>query len=239
MRMQIRPRPFPFGAAIAILAGVMFTACCPDPPPAPEPRAGCPRGVAPSTRAELDACLNGLAFDSTEHASDQQPLTVIESVQGPTSQACPGDASGRLFCRYGPVARIEPAIGAQRYTEADLRQGRIIAKISVTASEKEGYRKYGLMPGQDTYWWVQTDSSGTKGTSVFLTQGPDGRLQPVRRPLQRERYDESYYRRYLMLEYRSKDPETEGLKWWRAIARWIWTLDDEIANAKCGSGSCK
>jgi hypothetical protein len=218
MRMQ---------TGIALFAGVLFTACCPKPPEAPVPAAGCPREAPPTTPAELEACRQGLVFDSTYEASDQQPLTVIDSVVGPSSRPCPGDRSGRLSCRYGPQARIEPAIGAQRYSDEALRQGRIIARLTIVDGEKEGYAKYGLLPGQVTYWWVQTNASGTGGTSVFITQGRDGRLQQVRRDLVREPYAE-----------RRDDPEYKGAKWWRAAARWIWDLEDETAKAKCGTGSC-
>lgn len=230
--MQIRAWQRSLSATLTLLAGAVITACAPGPPPAPQPDPGCAPGVAPSTREELDVCLRGLTFDSTEEASDRQPLTVIEKVPSQGSQPCPGDASGKLSCRYGPLATIEPLRGAQRYSEEDLRQGRIIARIRVPAGEKEGYRKYGLLPGQDTYWWVQTDNSDTTGTSVFLTRGQDGKLQQVKRPLHRQRYDAGYYQRY-------GETEDEGRKWWKAIARWIWTLDDETATAKCSSGSCK
>jgi hypothetical protein len=186
--------------------------------------------VAPSTREELDACLSGLRFDSSEEASESQPLTVIESAPSQGSQPCPG-AYGKLYCRYGPTASIEPVIGAQRYSESDLRQGRIIARIRVPAGEKEGYPKYGLVPGQDTYWWVKTDASDTTGTSVFVTRGQNGELQQLPpRPLHRQRYDAAYYKRY---------GGDGGEEWWRAIARWIWDPEDETATAKCGSGSCK
>jgi hypothetical protein len=237
--MQISAWRLPRTTGLALLAGFMFTACCPDPPPAPQPDPGCQSRVAPSTQAQLDACLKNLAFDSSDEASDEQPLTVVETVQGPTSQRCPGDASGRLFCRYGPMGTIQPAIGAQRYSEAQLREGRIIAKLSVPRGEKEGYKKYGLLPGQDTYWWVQTDSAGTGGISVFLTRGQDGQVSRVERPLKRRRFYEADYKRFAAMEYTGKDPETEGARWWRAVARWLWNLDDETANSKCGAGSCQ
>ncbi len=239
MRMPFRVRQLPLSTGIVLLVGVLFTGCCGNPPaPTPSP-VGCPKGKAPSTQAELDACLAVLAFDASEDASDHQPLTVIESSRGPSSLPCPGDASGRLGCRYGPLASIQPAIGAQRYSDADLRQGRIIAKLSIDATETEGYEKYGMVPGRNTYWWVQTDEAGTGGTSVFVTQGQDGKLRQKRRPLDRQPYTEADAKRDAAREYPGKDGEQEGLKWWRAIASWIWDLKDEIANTKCGAGSCK
>jgi hypothetical protein len=134
------------------------------------------------------------------------------------------------------LARIEPLIGAQRYSEKDLREGRIIAKLSMPESEKEGYPKYGLTPGQATYWWVQTDESGTAGKSIFLTAMKDGRVGQVPRPLTRVRYDDSRYKGDS--GYKGKDPEYEGRKWQRAVARWIWSLLDETAKGPCGAAKC-
>jgi hypothetical protein len=230
MRMQVRPSRRSLSAGITLLAAAFFTACAPSPRGAPEPDPGCPSGTAPSTPEELDTCLRGLSFDSTKHASDLQPLTVIDSGPSVGSLRCPGDASGKYNCRYGPMARIEPLRGAQRYSEEDLREGRIIARITVPAGETEKYPKYGLVPGEATYWWVKTDSNGTGGVSVFVTTGKAGKLQQVERPLKRERYG-SGDRGYGGAE------SEEGQ--WRALARWIWTLEDEKATTKCGSGSCE
>jgi hypothetical protein len=210
--------------AIALLVGIVFTACCPKPPPAPELAAGCPRDSAPSTQAELNACLQGLVFDSAYEASDEQPLAVITTSSGPR---CPGDKSGTKSCRYGPLARIEPLIGAESYSEGELKQGRIIAKLSIPDGEKEGYPKYGLTPGQSTYWWVQTDSTARGGVSVFVTLRRDGTVQQVRRQL----------RRYLDKDYEDKGRYKRS-KFKRAIVRWIWSLDDEEAKGRCGSGGC-
>jgi hypothetical protein len=229
MRLQIRLSRRSLSAAIALLAAAFFTACATRPAGAPEPDPGCPSGTAPSTREELDTCLRGLSFDSTKHASDLQPLTVIASGPSAGSLACPGDASGKFSCRYGPMARIEPLRGAQRYSEEDLMEGRIIARITVPPGEREKYPKYGLVPGEQTYWWVKTDSTGIAGNSVFLTRGKDG-LQRVEHPLERERYGSGYRG--------SGGSESEDGQW-RALARWIWTLDDEKASTKCGSGSCQ
>ena len=228
MRMQVRLSRRSLNCSIAFLAVAFFAACAPRPTGGPEPDPGCRTDSAPSTREQLEICLRGLSFDSTRHASDLQPLTVIAPGPAAGSLACPGDPS--KSCRYGPMARIEPLRGAQRYSEEDLMEGRIIARITVPASEKETYPKYGLVPGEATYWWVKTDSTGTGGNSVFVTTGKDAQLQKTELPLERERHGSDYYRRYA-------SSESEG--GWRALARWIWTLQDEKASTKCGSGSCQ
>jgi hypothetical protein len=206
---------------LALIAGAVVTACCPKPPQPPQPMPGCPANRAPATSSELDACLQGTAFDEEPEVGDAQPLLVL----GKGGLPCPGDDT--KLCRYGPLARIEPLIGAQNYSERDLREGRIIARLSIPSGEREGYRKFGMQPGLSTYWWVQTDSTGTHGESVFLTRTSDGRLLPVTRPLQREIYDVSRSR------------YGKGAARERATARWVWTLDDETTQGRCGAGSCK
>ena len=204
---------------LALIAGAVFTACCPKPPEAPQPVKGCPPGRPPADETELTACLQSLEFDSDEEAGDEQPLAVI--AKGP-GERCPGDPRGVYNCRYGPRARIEPAIGADRYSEEDLRQGRIIARLSLLRGETEEYPKFGLKPGRLTYWWVQTDASGTGGKSVFVTAtSKGGRVEgPEPRPLIREIY-------------------REGTRLVGAVARWLWTLEDETSQGRCGAATCK
>jgi hypothetical protein len=162
--------------------------------------------------------LHGITFDPSIEVSDSQPLTVIGSAPG---APCPGDEKKIHTCRYGPVAKIEPVKGAQNYSEDNLRQGRIIARLFIPSSETEGYAKFGLKPGQTTYWWVQTDASGTGGTSVFVTTTREGKVErlPPRRLV-----------RYIY---------ERGEELCRAIARWLWTLDDETTQGSCGGGSCR
>lgn len=201
--------------SVALMAGGILTACCPSPPKPPEPVAACPRGRAPTSATELKACLQGQKFDSAPEAGDEQPLLVIG--KGPGAP-CPGDST--RTCRYGPQAKIEPLIGADQYSESDLRQGRIIARLSLLEGETESYPKFGLTAGQVTYWWVRTDSTGTGGESVFVTTSGDERLVPVSRPLVRELY-------------------RKGTKLTGATARWIWTLEDETTQGHCGTATCK
>ena len=232
------PWRFSLRTGIALVAGLIFTACCPSGPKAPFPEA-CPRGTAPSTPEELKACTQPLGFDTSFEAGDEQPLAVITKSQGPR---CPGDTSTNptLSCRYGPLARIEPVIGAHRYSEKELREGRFIARISVPRTEKEGYKKYGLVPGQTTYWWVQTDSTKRSGQSVFITTGTDGRVNQVIRPLTRYLDEDSAYKGadQPSAQTQEKSSKYKPAKLRRAIVRWIWSLEDETAKGKCGAGSC-
>jgi hypothetical protein len=157
--------------------------------------------------------VDSLPFDTDTLAGDEQPLAVIG---GPTGLPCPGDPLRK--CRYGPLAKIEPVIGAQNYSEDDLRHGRIIARLSIPSGQREGYKKYGLQPGRTTYWWVKTDATGRGGESVFLTE-TDGRVVPVSHDLNRS-------------------PFEKGQEPTRALARWIWTLKDETGKGTCGLAKC-
>jgi hypothetical protein len=214
---------FAVRTSLLFAIGAIFTACCPRPPTPPQPIAACKPGSPPSSPTELDACLQGFAFDTAYEVGDEQPLTVMGVPPGPP---CPTDEKKTRTCRYGPLAKIEPLIGAQNYSEKDLREGRFIARLSIPSSEKEGYRKYGLQPGAFTYWWVKTDSTGTGGQSVFITMTKDRRISSVPRPLVRELYyeDKAYSKRARV---------------GRASVRWLWTLDDETAKGQCGTATCK
>jgi hypothetical protein len=186
----------------------------PQPAAAPTLGDGCPRDSVPTTSAELKACVDGQPFDTDTLAGDEQPLAVIG---GTTGLPCPGDPTRR--CRYGPLARIEPLIGAQNYSEDDLKHGRFIARLSIPSGQKEGYKKYGLQPGRLTYWWVKTDATGRGGKSVFVTETADGKVVSVSYDLDRSPYE------------KGKEPM-------RALARWIWTLKDETAKGTCGAAKC-
>jgi hypothetical protein len=198
--------------AAGLLLSVIAAACCKQPPPPPLP-AGCPRGVPPSTPAELEACRN-ISFDTDTLSGDEQPLLVMDAEGAP----CPSDRSRK--CRYGPLARIEPAVGAHRYSEKELKEGRIIARITLGPNEPE-YKKYGLKAGETTYWWIQKDSTGTGGRSLYITSAKSERLPFVERKLEVHPYP-----------YDRKEGRLE-----KALARWIWTLEDEKTEGSCGSAS--
>jgi len=172
---------------------------------------GCPLNAHPADSTQLRACLNGLEFDTTELAGDEQRLMVREVGPGPR---CHGD----LFhaCRYGPRAKIEPVKGAHVYADSVLEQGRIIARMFLTTGETEPYPKFGLVAGDTTYWWVHIG----KDSSYFVHRDSlSNQLVVVGRPLERNPHDEGSFS--------------------QALARWVWDETDEKANGNCGSSCCK
>jgi len=145
--------------------------------------------------SRFSGSVAGLRFDSTLGAADEQRLMVI-------------DDSGRRL--YGPLARIEPESGSYLLTEAQLEEGRIIARIYT----ERRYDKLGLDPGWN-WWWV--DKRGgprhTEWRSVFITSR--GRKTERRMEL-------SEYTHY----------------WRQAIARFLWRERDEGTWGTCGSKCC-
>jgi len=173
--------------------------------------AGCAADTIPSTTTRLQACLQGLVFDTTETVGDEQRLMVRTSGTGPR---CIGDSTHA--CRYGPLAKVEPVMGSHTYTDSALGQGRIIARMFIRNGETEGYDKFGLVPGDTTYWWVHTG----KDSSFFVhSVSEDSNLVVVGRPLEQTPHEEGSFQ--------------------QALARWIWDPNDERANGTCGSNCCK
>ena len=127
---------------------------------APRPGPDCPRGTPPSDTTQLNACLQGIEFDTVPALGDEQRLMIP-----------PG--------RYGPLAKIEPVINAHAYSDDDLREGRIIARFFVRPGER-GYPKLGIVAGQVTNWWVQLDDTGRRGRSVYITADSLGQLSRSR-----------------------------------------------------------
>jgi hypothetical protein len=172
---------------------------------------GCPSGSQPADTTQLNACLQGIEFDTVESVGDEQRLMVRDSGGG---LPCAGDTTHT--CRYGPLAKIEPVKGAQLYSDSALAEGRIIARLYLRAGETESYPKLGLVPGDTTYWWVNTEQD----TSYFVHRTaaePD--LENTQRGLTRTLHPPGTFE--------------------QAFASWIWVEDDEKANGGCGSACCK
>jgi hypothetical protein len=169
---------------------------------------GCKANNPPATPAELQACLDSLDFNEIEALGDKQPMMV--------HPPCPET------CRYGPLATIQPEEHSYLYSEDELKQGRIIARLFLDSTEKVEYRKLGLVPGGKTYWWVQKTSEDTShaGRSVYITLAA-GKLRltedTVNNPL---RY--SYHK--------------DGFK--QAVARFVWDPTDDKLQGNCGQGCC-
>jgi hypothetical protein len=169
---------------------------------------GCPPNVHPNDPNELQACLGGLEFDTTETLGDQQRLMVIDN-GGPTCLGFPGHT-----CRHGPLAKIEPVKGSHTYPDSALDKGRIIARMYLAMGETESYPKFGLVPGDTTYWWVNT----AKDSSYFVRDS-SGSIAAVPRTLTRNAHEPGSFM--------------------QGVARWIWEEDDEKLNGTCGSACCK
>jgi hypothetical protein len=198
------------GLLTALAAGLSL-GCGTSPGPAVSPVPGlpetavCPTKGPPTTPAEVKACASKLTFDEDELVGDEQRLMV--------HPPCPGS------CRYGPLAKIEPVKGAQDYSDDEMRQGRIIARLFIRKGDQERYLKLALVPGYMTYWWVQRDAAG-RNRSLFISEAAEGtRALTAERPLEVEPYPRGTFT--------------------RAIAGWWWLEDDETAKGTCGSASCK
>lgn len=168
---------------------------------------GCKANEPPSNPTELAACLKGLEFEaSIEAVGDQQRLMI--------NPPCPGP------CRYGPLATIQPEKHSHLYSDAQLKEGRIIARLQLDSAETKDYKKLGLVPHGVTYWWVlkTSDDSVNAGRSVFLTLAGERVQPPKEYPL---KYKEHY----------------GGFK--QAVARWVWDPTDETAQGTCGQGCCR
>lgn len=215
--------------ALTILLGTLWMGCNPkqETPPAvrgdttatlPQLDDKCPRGEPPTTPEQLDACRKGFTFDEQDLAGDQQRLMVFDSLRGPL---CPGARTIRN-CRLGPLATIQPEVHSYQWSDSTVRkEGRIIARLFLDDKEKVGYPKLALVPGHQTYWWVQIGPDGKTGRSFYISDSvkADGTLLNVKRGLEVERYREKAV---------------------KAIARWLWLADDETGKGTCTStSSCK
>jgi len=174
------------------------------------PPAGCPQNAPPGDTTQLRACLQGLVFDTVPAIGDEQRLMIRSSSPGPF---CHGDTTHS--CRYGPLAKIEPVIGAHEYTEGDLEEGRIIARMFIRSAETDSYPKLGLVLHDTTYWYVNT----AVDSSFYVSRPVKGA---------------SLARKTMPLEVDSHPGAFQ-----QAVARWIWDENDEKAQGTCGQGCCR
>jgi hypothetical protein len=181
------------------------------PQPYTELPAGCPANAHPADTTQLQACLQGLEFDTVGALGDEQRLMVRDV---PPGLPCHGDPTHT--CRYGPLAKIEPVMGAQRYSDSALQEGRIIARMFLRPGETESYPKLGLVPNDTTYWWVNT----AMDSSAFVSRAPSGAA--------------------LSDTVVVLTVESHGSRTFRqAVARWVWVANDEKSQGTCGSACCR
>lgn len=175
---------------------------------------GCPSGDSLSDTTQLNACLQGIEFDTTEFVGDEQRLLVrADSGSGPGA-LCFGDSTH--VCRHGPLARVDPVKGSEMYSDSALAEGRIIARIYLRAGETESYPKFGLVPGDTTYWWV----NAAQDTSLFVHRtGGESDLVITGRGLTMTAHPHGSFQ--------------------QAFAQWVWDPTDETLNGGCGSHCCR
>ena len=208
------------GLLIILLVGL--AGCCPPPQItvySPQPffhglPLGCPPNAAPSDTTQLRACLDSLQFDTVAAAGDEQRLLVHETAGPPHCSF--GDTT--KSCRHGPLAKIEPVIGAHQLLPTELNQGRIIARLFLRSGETEPYPKLGLAPTDTTYWWVQRQSD-TTAVSRYIRISGDSVVTDSLQTITIELHPPGYYQ--------------------QALARFIWDDADEKPQGPCGAGCCK
>ena len=144
-----------------------------------------------------------LDFDTNYEAGDKQRLAV----------------GSYPDLHYGPLVAIQPEVGNHTITEADLHQGRIIARI-VNYSDS-AYPKLGLAPKSTTYWWAQLGADSSTNRSIMIST--DAKAEIVSRI-------------GLPLIY---DADRTTVTRIRAVARWLWSDSDEQGWSSCGVKCCR
>lgn len=175
---------------------------------------GCPANAAPSDTTQLRACLDSLQFDTVAAAGDEQRLLVHDPGHG---AACHGGDTTHS-CRHGPLAKIEPVIGAHERDTTELNEGRIIARLFLRSGETEPYPKLGLAPTDTTYWWIQRQSD-TTAVSRYIRISGDSVVADSLQTITIELHPPGYYQ--------------------QALARFIWDDADEKPQGPCGAGCCR
>lgn len=182
----------------ALTLALTYTACdhvLSDPggaraaPYAPPPFSG---SIEPTTREAIVGYARSLQFDTTHIGSDTRRITV----------------QGQL----GPLATIQAVHGYATQRRGELREGRIIARITSDAARPE----IGVAQGT-TYWWVHEEADQWVATMI-----PEDPRQPIRTLPMRV------------------SPE-HGDSGRRSAAQWRWdeTSRSDVSWAACGNACCK
>jgi hypothetical protein len=172
----------------------------------------CPSPDSLSDTTQVRACVNSLSFDTVASVGDEQRLLVRVPLD--SGAVCHGDPTHG--CRHGPLAKIEPVIGADERSASAIDQGIIIARLFLRDSS-ESYPKLNLAPGDTTYWWVRRLSADS-ATSKYLRISHG---QVLETPLDT-----------IMIAHH---PEEEYMM---SLARFIWDDGDEKTQGTCQPGSC-
>jgi hypothetical protein len=131
-----------------------------------------------------------------------------------------GDRQRLMFGSYpngsfGPLARIQPQVGTYLLDTARLAKGRIIA-ILVNESADTGYTKLAMTRRDSVYWWV--DRRAGHWRSAFIPTSKEARIRLTR-----------------TMELTS---HAGGYRWKQALARWVWSDEDDGAWATCTAFRC-
>lgn len=205
----------------SVLATTCVLAACPS----PRPSAGVPHdtvgaGPAPTpappfasidgaTHSEVLRYARSLTFDGRTGVTDSQALAV--ALPNRPDAKCPAD------CTYGPVASIHPEVGAVALGDAELKAGRIVARI--INADAAPYEKFHL-GGRDTvYVWVDVAASPR---ARLISSDP-------------ERFEKQSRRDVRMTP---EGPHPDAQRYLQSAARFLWSTEDEHIWITCQPNVC-
>lgn len=173
--------------------------------------AACYREVAPEPPAFARQPIEQVSrATALEYARRVPFLQIAGDSQRLMMGNCPTD------CRYGPLARIDPASRSYGLDDAALTAGRMLARVINV--DDIPYPKLNLGPRDTVYWWV--DGAGGRLRSVLVSSRPD--VPPLVMGFVREGHPE----------------QRKGFTWRQAQARFRWRDSDEMLWVACDWAEC-
>jgi hypothetical protein len=166
----------------------------------------------------------GGRVDSVPRESLQVYIGMLHFVEDPEA----GDRQALMVgsypgaAHYGPIAHIQPERGNFLIPNHQLARGSIVSRIVNEGTEP--YPKLGLLPKGTTYLWVEVDSVKGGGRAIFIEADSTGAIDSVRVGNPLETTEANMHAVFRPVQ---------------ALARFIWTDDDEVAWSTCGSKCCK
>jgi len=168
-----------------------------------------------ATRAQILTYAHALHFDGSDGASDMQRLRIV-------------DSSG---AHYGPRVRIEPEVGVVRLTRAQLRRGRIVARM--VNYDTIPYPKLGIPAHGAAYFWMDSTAKG-HWRAVYIPDDTTHALverETGTRTL-KSAGDSLVHVRDSVIVHVNPDSI------FRSRARWLWSDADEGTWASCTMTGC-
>ncbi len=195
------------GGFLTVSIAVLAAACRPDGRPGVPPPPPPFTSIDSVAHQDFIKYASSLEYDVNTGYGDRQALAVARIPGG----KCPEE------CEYGPVARIEPQVGAIALTPADLKVGRILGRV-INESDVT-YEKLNVGKLDTVYAWVEQVNGEIRGR---LISSDPARFERSLKPVPVSKPDGPHQPRYL-----------------RSTARWLWTVDDEGMWLTCpGLGCC-